>query len=129
MKRRLLFLAANGELALCAGLMLASVFYIVIREALPKTPLGRTYGDPWDIVIVLATLASTAGVVGGNVTRRPLMRALGLIGVCTLVLLIDLTYFHLRGFAPAAYAILSNAGIVVWFGATAWLIVTGGGRR
>jgi amino acid permease len=118
---------SNVELAICASLAAASTYYLIIREALPRTTLGHTYGDPWDWMIVVAALIASACVVTGTLKRRPMMRALGLIAICTLVLLIDLTYVHQRGFAVAAYAILSNLGIVVAFGAHAWLIVNTGG--
>lgn len=115
---------ANGELAICLCLALASIYYLMLREALPSTALGRTYGDPWDWLIVVATLACSVAVLAGR-GERILLRALGLWGICTLVCLLDLTYLHQRGLRVGAYAILSNLGIVLYFASRAWLIAAG----
>jgi uncharacterized membrane protein YphA (DoxX/SURF4 family) len=113
----------NADLAICASLAVASIYYLVIREALPHTSLGRTFGDPWDWLVVVATLVCSVMVLAGTGTRI-MLRALGLVGLCTLILLIDLTYLHQRGLRVSAYAILSNLGIVVYFAARARLIAT-----
>lgn len=113
---------SNAEVSLCGAFALASVYYLLVREALPSTSLGRTYGDPWDWLLVVATLVCSMAVVFGRGERLAL-RALGLIGLCVEVLILDLTYLHLRGLTPAGYAILSNIGIVLFFAARAWLIV------